>query len=53
MTVVSFDVPITDNNILESNMNFSIAIDPSSLPNRVTVSDPDQASVTVVDDDGK
>ena len=53
VTAVSFDVLITDNNILESNMNFSIAIDPSSLPNRVTVDNPDQASVTIIDDDGK
>lgn len=53
MTTVSFDVPITDNNVLESNMNFSIAIDSSSLPDRVTVGNPDQASVTIVDDDGK
>ena len=53
VTTVSFDVLITDNNILESNMNFSIAIDPSSLPNRVIVGNPDQASVTIFDDDGK
>ena len=51
--MVSFDVLITDNNILESNMNFSIAIDPTSLPNRVTVGNPDQASITIFDDDGK
>ena len=53
MTTASFDVLITDNNILEGNMNFSVAIDPSSLPSRVDVSNPDQASVTIIDDDGK
>ena len=52
-TTATFDVPINDDNILEDNENFILTISPSSLPNNVTVSDPDEATVTIVDDDGK
>ena len=53
MTSVSFDIPINDDDILEGNENFTLTIDPSSLPTGVTVGIPDQATVTVVDNDGK
>ena len=36
MTSVSFDVPINDDNILETNEDFTLTIDSSSLPNGVT-----------------
>ena len=53
MTNALFYIPIIDNNLSESNKNFTIAIDPSSLPNRVTADDQNQAVVIIVDDDGE
>ena len=53
VTEVSFNVSIHDDNILEKTETFSLAINHSSLPNNVTVGDPGQATVTIVDDDGK
>ena len=49
-TTATFDVPINDDNILEDNENFILTIDPSSLPSNVTIGDPGQATVTIVDD---
>ena len=53
VTSVPFDVPITDDDTLEVNENFTFTIDPSTLPTDVTVGSPDQATVTIVDDDRK
>ena len=53
VTTVSFDVPIRNNNVSEGNKDFSITIDPLSLPSGVSVGDPGEATVTIVDDDGK
>ena len=52
-TEASLNVSLTDDNIFESNEKFMIIIDPSSLPSNVTVDDPDQVTVTIVDNDGK
>ena len=52
-TRATFNVPITDDNISEGNENFILTINSSSLPTGVTVGDPGQATVTIVDDDGK
>jgi len=52
-TSVTFDVPITDDSILESNENFMITIDQSSLPTGVIRGDSDEATVTIVDNNGK
>ena len=52
-TSASFDVAIIDDNLMEGNKSFSVIIDQSSLPSSVTVGMPDQATVTIVDDDGK
>ena len=52
-TNATFDVPTNDDNILKDNKNFLLTISPSSLPSDVTVVDPDEATVTIVDDDGK
>ena len=52
-TEASFNVSLTDDNIFERNEKFMITIDPSSLPSNVTVGDPDQVIVTIVDNDGK
>ena len=39
--------------ILEGNENFMLTINPSLLPTGVTVGNPGQATVTIVDDDCK
>ena len=52
MTSVPFDIPISDDSVLEGNENFILTIDPFSLPTGVTVGDPGQATVIIVDDDG-
>ena len=48
-TMVSFDIPINDDGVLEGNEDFMITIDPSTLPDDVSVGDPGQATVTIVD----
>ena len=53
VTSVPFNVSITDDMICEGNEDFTVTIDPSSLPTGVTVGNPDQATVTIVDDDRK
>ena len=55
MTSVPFDIPITDDRILEGLEDFLLTIDPSSLPDdgTVVVGSPGQAAVTIVDDDRK
>ena len=52
MTSIPFNVSITDDNVLEDDENFSLTIDPSSLPSNVTADNPSQATVTIVDNDG-
>ena len=52
-TTATFDVPINDDNILEGNEDFILNIDGASLPTGVTAGSPDEATVTIVDDDGK
>jgi len=53
-TCVLFDVQINDDNMLEANSeNFILTIDPSSLPDYVTVSDPGQATVNIIDDESE
>jgi len=53
MTGVTFDIPIWDDNIFEGNENFMLTIDQSSLPNGVSPGDPDETTVTIVDDGRK
>ena len=52
-TSVSFDILITDNDIVEDDKIFSIAITPQSLPYLVSRGNPGEAMVTIVSDDGK
>ena len=52
MTTAPVDVPIIDDNTSENNESFDIVIDQLSLPNRVSAGNPDQVTVTIVDDDG-
>ena len=51
MTLASFNVPINNDNILESNETFDLIIDSSSLPNNVTVGDPGQTTVIILAND--
>ena len=52
-TSVPFNVLITDDDILEDDENFLLTVDLSLLPDNITASDPYQATVTIVDKDGK
>ena len=47
-----FNVSISNDNILEGSESFNLIIDSSSLPNEVTITNPNQTTVTIVDDDG-
>ena len=51
-TKVSFNVDIVGDRILESNETFQLSINFTTLPNGVTVNDPSEVTVTIVDDDG-
>ena len=53
VTIASFDISITNDSIFEGNEDVKIEIVNASLSNRILVSDPDQATITIVDDDGK
>ena len=53
VTMVAFDVPITDDMILEGNENFMLTIDETSLPDYITRGDPPEATVNIVDNDRK
>ena len=49
----SFNIFITNDNVLETNEQFLLSIDPSSLPDGVTVGSVSDATVTIVDNNGK
>ena len=49
MTEVSFNISITNDNIVEGNENFTLSIVPSILQ----VGKPSQAVVTIIEDDSK
>jgi len=53
VTSVILDVTITDDSILEGSENFMLTIDYSSLPTDVNCGVPGEATVTIVDNDGK
>ena len=54
ITMVTFDIPITNDMISEGNEDFTLTIDPSSLPPAgVSVGSPGQATVTIRGGDGK
>ena len=52
-TTATFNVPITDDMILEGGEDFMLIIDETSLPTGVTRGTPGAATVTIVDDDRK
>ena len=44
-----FNASIIQDNMLESAESFTLLIDQSSLPNGVTVTNPNQTTVTIID----
>ena len=48
-----FSISINDDNIKQNNKSFTLIIDPSSLPNYVSVGKPGNATVIVMDNDSK
>ena len=58
MTEVTLNVSIVDDDILERNETFrnetfNLTVNVSSLPNKVSVGDHGQATVTIMDNDSK
>ena len=53
VTMVAFNVPITDDAILEGNENFMLTINETSLPDYIIRGTPPEATVTIVDNDCK
>ena len=53
MTYVTFNISINDDTMSEQNENFTLTITNTALPSGVTVGYPDQATVTIVNDDRK
>jgi len=51
--VSAFNIPINDDDLIDSNEMFNIAIEQSSLPDDCTVSAFGSATVEIIDDDGK
>ena len=52
-TSLAFNISIIDDNIFEQNEFFTLTIDSSSLPTRVSMQRNCLLVVTIVDDDGK
>ena len=52
-TCATFNISIVDDTIYEPNETFMLAINSSTLPTNVSLGYPSQATVTMVDDDGK
>ena len=52
-TIVSFDISITDDGVVEDDEIFRLDIAPESLPYLVSRGNPGVAMVTIVSDDGK
>ena len=52
-TSVPLSIPINDDDILEGNEEFHLSFNLSLLPNYVNVTNPKNATVIIMDDDGK
>jgi len=53
MTTVSFNVRIKGDEILESDETFKLSISSKTLPSGVTVNDPSEVTVNIIDNDCK
>ena len=51
-TIALLTIPINDDNTFESNENFTLTIDSSSLPSDVTIINPSQTTVTIIENEG-
>ena len=51
--MVSYDIPIIDEDILEIDENFTFSIDPTQLIPQVFLGNISQASGLIIDDDRK
>ena len=52
-TRASFDLSINKDNTLEADEDFTITVDPSSLPDNFVVGDRSSATVTIEDDESE
>ena len=52
-THAPFSVEIKEDELCEGNESFALSINSFSLPNKVTVTNPGQATVTIVDNESK
>ena len=52
-TTATFNISINDDTIFERDENFMLTINGTSLPDSVTLGNPDEATVTIVDNDRK
>ena len=53
VTTLLLSISIMDDYFFEANENFTVGLNLTSPFSYVTVSDPDQATVTIIDDDRK
>ena len=53
MTSTLLTILITDDSIFESNETFDLLINIFALPSNITIGDTSQATVTILNDDGK
>ena len=53
VTRVTFNVTIIDDNILEHDETFTLAIDLSTLPNRIIIGGSTHTRITILNDDSK
>ena len=53
VTRVAFNVTIIEDNVLEPNENFSVGVDPITVPSKVTVGSSSRTTVTILNDDSK
>ena len=53
MASVFFNISIINDEIYEGNETFNLVVNVTSLPLNVTIGDPNQATITIFNDDGK
>ena len=50
---IPFDVPINDDNLVESSESFNLSINVVSLPRNITIEQVEESKVMIVDNDSK
>ena len=48
-----FNVALVNDNVVENDKNFTLIIDPLSLPHGITLGHPNQTTVIIIDDDSE